>query len=1013
MAFGLTLGLSLMGSTALSSTPVTPSAFVVGFQADQDEGTSFDWYVDNSLGDYTGHTGASAADAFETIAEAITAASSGESIGVRYQGSDGYNEALTLKDGITISGYGPEKPPVDGSLALTGAVPCVIGDLARVGSNWGSIYKVTNFTKTNFVGSDPFNAHLIEDGTQMMIAMGRQPNPVYRNIESYNLDWLEADTTVVNGSNEIQGHRLPSFTDNYTQAQIENCDVRFHREPNGATRTPVASFDTGTDTINLTDQTQTYETNVYKDRFALVNLVPAMQKGEWGFYDNGDGTADIYFWPNDTANVAANIRYSNIDTLVDGRNAENVTLKSMVFQNTAASQAIGSETPLRFDRSAGSAIVGPFTLSNIKVKNSYSKDDGYGGVYAFSHDNYLIEQSTFEDIRNAFGLFMSGHHHDHATIERTAGGKITRCIVLRADKSPCRIYGNMNNEVSRNWFINSGLAAHANKANHYEGGSKTLWIHNFWVGCSGYWTFQEADSQDFIGNWSPCNFADGRAVVDQNRESVAFSNATTNSVNGDCYILNNDLAPTQAAIDAATFNAISALGNANEDNVNFAVKNNITYGMDVGNSGLNMITNGEGNNVYSGGTKRQTSDVETAYTDIYEDVSVGDFGIKSTSPTRLQAGASLSSIEGTDGAITLAARWPNYDFTKDINGDTWDLANPGVGPAVNPDNYPDFDPVWVERPVISGSPVTGQTVSVSDGICMAINNYVAPTHQWCRVSDPYSDPSVWTEISGATGSTYTAQVADEGSYLAVKSLADGQPTQVIMSAVAQAAYPLGDVTTLLSPRYTKDTSTSASTWLETGTFVTTGKPIIVTIYTLNGAIADATLSVTIGSNGRTLGTGTSLTVGGTVARRTRNQITFATLAAPGSSTQTIHVSSNDTMTTVLVSVEEIEDMDSYVAGSEAEGSNPTSLTPSITTAQSNTIVLYAYCRYDGTEDPVTWGGGTTLYNDVANSGGGPSNSMSVGLAWEQAATTGTYSQTASWSAGQGAATSIALEIRAA
>ncbi|WP_035898395.1 hypothetical protein, partial [Labrenzia sp. DG1229] len=702
-AVGFVGGL-LMG-TALTPPPVVPAAFDVGFQADQVEPTTFDIYVDNVNGNDSNSGILSEANAKATLAGALAIHAPGQSIGVRNVNGTDYHEAPAIPSNITISGWGAEKPVFSGGVDLTGAIVCTGSDEARVGPRYANVYKVTGLAKTLFVDDDPFNAHLVENGTQMPIAMGRGPNPLFREIESFNLDWWDADTvntTSVFDPDEgqnvdvIVSHQSSALA-GYTEAQILQTDIRFHRAPNGADRTPVSAFDSGTNTVTFDRSGYAeawepkYETNVYKKRFCLVNLAAAIQKGEWAFWDNGDGTVDIYYWPMDVANVDTAIQYSDIDVVFNARNSENVTFKSLIVQNTAATQLVGADCPIRLDASVGVANIGPFTLSNIKVKNSYSKGDGYGAVFCRGHDNYLIEQCTFEDIRNAYGVFMSGG--THSDVEgRTLGGNFTRNLIRRADKSPIRVFGNANNMVTRNHAIECGLAAHANKGNHYKGGSKTLWAHNYWWACSGYWTFQEADGQDFIGNWITCHFSDGRGLVDQNRDSAPFSNATTNLVNGDFYFLNNMVAPSEAALLAASFNAMSALGNPNETHARFAAKNNITHGIQVDVEST-MITGGEGNNVYTGGTKRQASDVETPYTDVFEDVVAGNYNIKPTSPTRSQTGESLVSLEGSDGAITLAARWPGYDFSKDINGDDWDLANPGVGPETVPGNGPVFAPV--------------------------------------------------------------------------------------------------------------------------------------------------------------------------------------------------------------------------------------------------------------------------------------------------------------------------------
>lgn len=474
----------------------TPSSSVMGFQADKDEGTDADLYVDNVNGDDS-NDGTTVGTAFATANRALLFANSHDVISVRGLGG-AYREQLDthtiagIKDNITFKAHGTEKPVFKGSVDLTGAVICTSGDESVVGANYASIYKVENVPKTNFVDDDPFNAALLEDDEFMTIAMGRQPNPRFRTIESYNLDWLEAEnvnTTEVWNPNLNDGaggwvtvivsHQL-DWLSNFTKEQIENCDIRFHRAPNGATRVPVQSYDEATRTVTLERNPswhpwqQEYESNQYKDRFALVNLLPQMQKGEWGFFDNGDGTVNLYFWPSNVANVNTAMEYCIFDTIFNIRNAV-TNLHSITVKNTSATQGVGSTTPVRMDGTNGSGDLGAITMDNCLLRNSMNKGDGYGLLYMRKHNGSVISQCTFENSRNAFGLFLTGGNYDSPD-GQTRDVTFRNNIIQFADKSPLRVYANENMVISDVWLLYSGLAAHANTGNVYEGGHKVIWI---------------------------------------------------------------------------------------------------------------------------------------------------------------------------------------------------------------------------------------------------------------------------------------------------------------------------------------------------------------------------------------------------------------------------------------------------------------------------------------------------------------------------------------------------------
>lgn len=67
-------------------------------------------------------------------------------------------------------------------------------------------------------------------------------------------------------------------------------------------------------------------------------------------------------------------------------------------------------------------------------------------------------------------------------------------------------------------------------------------------------------------------------------------------------------------------------------------------------------------------------------------------------------------------------------------------------------------------PVLSGTAQVGETLSATDGVW---SGYPAPTfeYQWQRSADGASD---WSDISGATGDTYTLVEDDDGQYVRVQ-----------------------------------------------------------------------------------------------------------------------------------------------------------------------------------------------------------------------------------------------------
>ncbi|MEO1110110.1 MAG: hypothetical protein AAFX90_19525 [Pseudomonadota bacterium] len=1002
-----------------------PTSLQVGFLSGVDNGTSGNLYVDNVNGD-NAFDGLTPSTAKETVQAAADIANPGDTIKIRNVSGIPYYETVTPPSGtpgnrIIFEGFGTEDPVISGAQVLSGGVQCTIADEPTVGANYLSIYKVTGLAKTSFPTDNPRAAHVHENGMRMRPCMGRVPNPQYPHTERAAKDHLTADTTVTTGGDPdlITGWQLPSFTDRFTQAQIENCDVIFHRAPNGDTRAPVLSFDPGTKTINLdatglSDNDRTYESNADKDRFGLPNLLPAMRKGEWGFVDNG-ATVDLYFWPADPANVASNMEYNAREIALNLVGKSYLEFRSITFRQTAAS---GVQYDGNYCISAGNSVGGsPYQtdilIENCLIDDTYRDGRSYAPIWARHVNNFHVIQCTIRDAINQYGFFLHGSRwnvYDGAP----TGGWLDRCIIERCDATGPRFYGQEDCMITRNRFIDCGQAAHANKGNMYSGGHNGLWWANVWWGCPGYWTYQRTSAQFFGFNFCPANTSDtdGRAIEDQNYDATSdpdqLSPATGQNIPGETYVFNSLLAPFR---NADSYTNTLLLGRQDEDEIYLGVLNCITNGSNI--LATRRITDGLKTNTYTNGTPIDASDVATAYGLVYEDVILGDLAIKSDSPTRAATSTSIATLPSRAGPITLAAKFPNYPaFDRDINNDVLDLANPPVGPAVNPDNMSvhNLNPSWIVRPAPVGAPVVGGSVTCDAGYVMAFG-HTALTYQWYLVDDLYDHKDDWTPIVGADAATYTPLSGQISKYLARRTTMGGQSADTLFNSPVVSSFPIGNPVTLLGTAFTKDSPTTSGTWLETAAFTTSNKPVLVIVDTINGAIADANISLTIGTPGRTLGTGTALTAS-VGARRTRNQATYAVLLSPGSGSQSIQVSSNDTMTNVRVQILEIDGMNTVVAGPQIEASNPTSLEPAITTGQTNSMVLYFVNRYDGTEDPISWGGGTSLY--VESTGiDGPSSTLYVAAAYEQAASTGEYSQTASWSASQGAATSFAIEVRAA
>lgn len=134
---------------------------------------------------------------------------------------------------------------------------------------------------------------------------------------------------------------------------------------------------------------------------------------------------------------------------------------------------------------------------------------------------------------------------------------------------------------------------------------------------------------------------------------------------------------------------------------------------------------------------------------------------------------------------------------------------------------PDIAPSNVSIPQITGSPVVGQTISASSGTW---NGRPTPsfTYQWQYSIDGSTN---WTNISGATSSTYTIDVAYATRYLRVNVLA----SNTVQSNVSVFSAATSQVTTAATSDWPDATNTGAkgtlTPWTGSNIFTTNGQVI--------------------------------------------------------------------------------------------------------------------------------------------------------------------------------------------
>ena len=656
----------------------------LGWSTTLDLGTTGDWFVDATVG--SSGDGTSLGTAFKTIAEAVAAASAGDTIRVK---GGTYRETVVPISGVDdanrtkLLAYGTERPVISAGEVLTGWTQCTVGDEPDVGANYASLYKATVST-ASIADGNALCLNIHEAGVKanqcVIWAGGDIDDKFYLG---NNRDWYTADSVNVDGGGRILSYESATVTGLYTAAQIANGTLFGHTVPNEQFTSPISGVsDT---TITIADQTHTYEDNEFRDRFSIVNVLPAIEQGQWGAKDNGDGTTTVYLWPTDPANLTADIEYSVRGNCIDITFVNHVTIRGFECRMPAG----------YFDLRYGIGITAygtgqdteNVTIEHCRVAGSLSYAE-QPAVKLVRIDNLRLRNVTVDKAQGGFGFFLSGYNdrNDTAGIVWFRDLDMQFNSVSRSEKAAYRFYTIRNAVVAFNYAEYCGYTAHANKMNFYERSHDVLIWGNSFVGCDGYITFQASSGLFFLFNEAdgPLNSTDknSRVFVDQNTGAAAYYSPPSSFLpaNEDpdlgVWFVNNTAKPQPIALTGTADNAMSVTdGAAQNASVITYVLNNLAHGITV--EAPTLIGQFEDNWTTGYGPAHTPNDVKASPTDVWVDPANGDFTIKPDATIRAAKGTSIVSlIEGT-----LKPRYQDRfeGWTLDVLGQTFDPSTPPIG----------------------------------------------------------------------------------------------------------------------------------------------------------------------------------------------------------------------------------------------------------------------------------------------------------------------------------------------
>ena len=639
--------------------------------------TGVDWFVDQSVS--LSGDGTSAATAFKTFPEAKAAMSAGDTIYIEggvYPPMNMSGMSGTSSKRTVVKGNPSNKFIVSGGTTLTGITSCTSSDSAVVGSNWANMKKATVNINT-LPNSDVKAANLCENGVQMPLATDRadmsdtffigQPT-------SFHI----ADQTYVVGGN-IEGFRKVSVTNLYTQAQIERARVYYVYNNNRLGDSAVASFNTSTGKITLTDTSQPYETSALKDNFALVNILPNMKQGEHGYVDNGDGTATFYFWPSV---VGSTIQYSTSAIGINLSGVDHVEVSNFEVRQFATTS--NAEAPILIDNNAvfGTPNHKNIILHDGEVHDCLQANLGYAMTYVKDTDDVEIYNVDYTRAQGFFGIFAHGNAHgstNPANMTHGNGLYIHNCTFDYISSAPVRLYTQKNAVVSHCKFTNTSKQTHGNTTNAYQ------WCHNvLFFGINGHNADGFATWQKSAGiSWVCCAFSASRAISGGSRalfrqpSSSATSPGIALGYNG-AYILQNRLVPNE--LDPTANNSIRVSNGSDTSDVQY-VANCIIHG--EGAESMSAVSYWDYNYTTLGTVTGANSTASTKEATYVSPLTL-DFTVKASAPLRSFTAKDVSSYINT-----LRGLYPKLEadggFDKDMNGAPINWSVPFVGPTVDLD----------------------------------------------------------------------------------------------------------------------------------------------------------------------------------------------------------------------------------------------------------------------------------------------------------------------------------------
>lgn len=491
-------------------------AFSRGWAASYDAGTDGNYFVDNVNGlDANSGSFASPKASIAAAISAAIAAGGQRTIrirdrGVPYPAIDlaGWSGTAGAKQKIT--GYGTEKPHLSGADVVTGWTRCGAPDSSLLGATLGvagsPVFKATvarTSLSLTITGAELIGIGLVEADALVPLVKKAAANSS-EHVTTNPDDMFQTPTYTVDGSNHYTSITLAGVVDLYTPAQLAKAWVAFHGSPNLGMLRPIASASGAT--INFTS-TSVREVGA-NAKFLLVNILPELTSGHFGFVDNGDSTVTLYLYPTSEANLASGIRVTARSVGITASMSNNVIVEGFEVSH------YGGDARL-VENGYGAGTVG-FQTGNEFRHLFLRETPGGSALYSQASNGTLVDYVSVRDIyeRTTEDRIWRAVSFQRFSAPVT-GNKIKRLDIRRTAQSPVQFYGQTNAFAGWLYFEDCGLSAHSNLINGYLQTENTLFFGVETVRCKGYATWQNASKVDFAFFLVDHVLADGESIKDQ------------------------------------------------------------------------------------------------------------------------------------------------------------------------------------------------------------------------------------------------------------------------------------------------------------------------------------------------------------------------------------------------------------------------------------------------------------------------------------------------------------------